>query len=381
MKSKSIVSIFRCSATAIVVAALVGLLNLGPIARFARADDAAPAGTAPIDQKSSETKPSTDAQFYKVQVLHPAKVGDRLHMKRDIEETTTQAAEMNGQPRGTQTSATQLNFTANLEVMSVDTDGNPEKWKVSGGVAGLKGNGSAGRSSLIKPNTEFTVSFSEGKAIVESDSQHPLSEDAKKLLPYVFNATGGKGDTTLDELIDNATASRTASWVLNQKALLAQVHEFDTKVKESDITSSARIKAVNGDGDKKTLMVEYKYSASGKNPTNPPEGMKPVSDSLIASGTLTIPADGSTGYFSSKVQTHTTGVFQKTETKKQTIFRYGIRQTKDVPVHDQIKIDQIDHISTVITYGSGGEEKKKSQQIFSSDSSASSASPASAAAK
>jgi hypothetical protein len=366
MKSTSIGLAVRFGACA-TAAAVAAMVYLGPAARAVLADDASPAA-APADQKSTDTNSSSEGQFYKVQVVRPAKVGDHLHMKRDIAQTYSESVEQNGQPRGGQTNSTQLSFSGNLEVLAVDKDNNPVKWKITGGVAKVTGTGGTARGSILKPGTEFTVSLSEDKpTIAESDSQHPLSDDAKKILPYVFSASGGKGDATLDELIDNSTASRTASWNLNEKALLATAHEFDSKLKQADITGTAQIKAVSGVGDKKTLLVEYRYSSNGKNPENPPEGTKPVSDSLVESGTIFVPADGSGGYFSSKVQIHSSGQFQKNETKKQTTYRYGIRQTKDVPVKDQIKIDQIDRINTVITYGSGGEEKKKSQPVFSSD--------------
>jgi len=42
------------------------------------------------------------------------------------------------------------------------------------------------------------------------------------------------------------------------------LHNFDPKLKAADVSGSARIKAIVGDGDKKTLLVEYEFTATSK---------------------------------------------------------------------------------------------------------------------
>lgn len=346
-----------------------GLLAIGFAARSAGADDSS-LSSKPADQAAA-------TQYFKVQVLHPAKVGDRLHMKREIEQSVNEVSETNNQPGGTQNATNEINFSGTLEVLAVDKRGEPVRWKVSGGVAGMKGTSGSGHETLLKPGTDFVVSFSGGHAVVaDSDEHHPLSDDAKKLLPYVFGATGGRGDASLDDILDNSTAPRSAKWNVNAKAVAAALQGFDSKLKLSDISGTARIKAVVGEGSKQVLTVEYEFKADSKKPNNPTNGTTPVAATLTETGIISVPADGSTGYFSGKMQIHSNSTFKKTTNKKETS-RVGYKTvTKNVPVTEKAVIDRIEKISTLITYG---DEEKKESPATATPSPSASASPGSAA--
>ena len=242
----------------------IGLIGVFACARGASAEDA-----------TSLTKPSGAAETYNVQVLHAAKVGDRIHMRREIEQSATEATEANGKPQSEKSGSTQIHFTGTLEVLAVGKHGDPTKWKVASGVASVRKDGGS-KESILKPGTEFTVDFAGGKATVsEAGANHPLSEDAKKYLPIVFEGIGGKGDASLDEIIDNSTASRTGNWSVNTKAAAAALHKFDPKLKPSEVSGNAHIQSVLGEGEKKVLSVAYEFKATSKKPAGIPPARRP----------------------------------------------------------------------------------------------------------
>jgi len=219
--------------------------------------------------------------------------------------------------------------------------------------------GGSAHETLVKPGTQFTVSFAGGKATVaEYEAKHPLSDDAKKYLPIVFEATGAKGDASLGEILDNASVSKGVNWNVDSKAAAAELHNFDPKLKPGDVSGTARLKSVVGDGDKKVLMVEYEFTAKTKSPANPPSGMTPVSATRIETGTVTMPANLSTGYFSAKALIRTTSTYKKTATEKQTSKVGNKTVTKSVKVNEETVIEQSDKVNTLLSYESGGPEGK-----------------------
>jgi len=323
-----------------------------------------------------DVRGADNPEFYKVQIVRPMKVGDRVHMRREIEQTTTESTEGNGTPQGAQSATTQINFYGTLEVLAIDGHGEPTKWKVSGGVVSVRRAGSSGRESLLKSGTDFTVAWAGGKATVaDSDARHPLSDDARRFLPIVFEATGAKGDSSLGDILDNISASKGTSWSVNSKAVATGLHNFDPKLKAADVSGSARIKAIVGDGDKKTLLVEYEFTATSKKPSNSPDGMTPVGASRTESGTLTVPANLSTGYFSAKATIHTSSRFTKNASEKM-LTKAGTKTvTKNVKL--ETVIDEYDKVNTLLTYETvGGAEQKDS----SAPSTSKPAAPASAGA-
>ncbi|HEX4000756.1 MAG TPA: hypothetical protein VHX65_19565 [Pirellulales bacterium] len=334
------------------------------------------------DASLASNKPSDATELYKVQIVRPAKVGERFHMHREIERSLSESSAANGKPRTNESASMEINFSGTLEVMAVDKKHEPVKWKISAGTATIRQAGSTGHESLVKPGTEFTLSFGAGKATVaDYETQHPLSEAAKKFLPIVFEATGGKGDASLGDMLDNPNASRTASWNIDTTAAVAALHSFDPKLKPSEVSGTARIKSVAGDGPKKTLIVQYEFKADSKKPANPPSGMTPVSATLNESGTVSLPADGSTGYFSAKALIHTSGTFKKTANKKESS-RVGNRTvTKTVKVNEQTVIDEDEKVNTLITYEESGFGEKSEPSTSPSKSPSRSSSAADAASE
>jgi len=322
-----------------------------------------------------DTKPAEPLEFFKVQLVHPAKVGDQIHMRREIEESSSELTEDNGKPQAGKSgsAALQINFYGTLEVLTANRQGHAEKWKVSAGVVSLRRPGGSGHEMLVKPGTEFTVSFAGGKATVaDYEAKHPLSDDAKKFLPIVFEATGANGDASLGEILDNASVTKGMNWNVDSKAAAAELHNFDPKLKPADVTGSARLKSVVGDGDKKVLMVEYEFTAKSKKPANPPAGMTPVSAARSETGTVTVPANLSTGYFSAKSLIHTTSTYKKTATVKEKVKK----TTKNVKVNEETVIEQFDKVNTLLTYESGGPAGKTESPSPSPAPSPSSASAA-----
>jgi len=338
-----------CSRCAFRIVLLLAALSV------ARLIGVSPGRALADDTPLAGTKPVGTPEFYKVQIVPPAKVGDRFHMHREIDRSATESTEANNVPKGSNSLSAQLTFSGTLEVLAVDKQHAPTKWKVSAGTASLRQAGTLGHESLLKPGTEFTLTFAGGKATVaDAEATHPLSDDAKKYLPYIFEATGGKGDTSLGDMLDAGSVSRGTPWSINTKVAAEALHGFDATLKATEVSGTARIKSDVVDGAKKTLLVDYDFKAEGKKPANPPNGMTPVSGSLSETGTISLPADGSTGYFSAKAVIHTTGTFKKTETKKESVFN-GIKTvTKSVKVTEQTVIDQTEKVNTLITYESSG---------------------------
>ena len=306
-----------------------------------------------------DTKPVAPQEFYKVQLVRPAKAGDRWHMRRDIEQSISESAESNGKAEAPQSGGLQIKFSGTLEVLAAGRQGEAEKLKVSAGVVSVRRAGSAGHETLVKPGTEFIVAWSGGKATVaDSDAQHPLSEDAKKFLPIVFEATGAKGDSSLAEIVDSASEAKGTSWSVNTKAAAADLHAFDPKMKPSQVSGTARIKAVVGEGDKMVLSVEYEFKATTNTPASPPAGMTPAGATRIETGTVMVPADLATGYFSAKTLIHTTGKFKKTKTEKKSVRSGNKTVTKNVTVNEEMVVDELEKVNTLLTYGDGAEPGK-----------------------
>lgn len=346
--------------TAIVAVAVATVVLSLPL-RSALADDAKLTDSSSSDTTSSSSKSSDDSQVYKVQIMRPMKPGDKLHMKRDIELTFTETTEQDGQAGSPESRSTQIHFSGTMEVVSVAKHGVPVKWNVSGATATVSGSGTSGSDTLLKPKTDFILTFSGGKAVVaDYDNTHPLSNDAKKYLPIVFGSTGGRGDSSLGEVIDKADAPRTGNWNLNASALATAMKGFDSNLTASEVSGTAHIKSVVGDGAKKVLAVQYEFTVNSKKPNNPPNGSTPISATLTESGTLMVPANGATSYLSGKMLIHTNGTFKKLG-KKHEENRTGRRVVnKTVDVHDQATIDANMTVNTLITYGDTDDSKKVS---------------------
>ena len=71
---------------------------------------------------------------------------------------------------------------------------------------------------------------------------------------------------------------------------------------------------MSGD-DKKSLAVTYQFSAHTKSPADGPAGFTAESGDRQETGQITLPADGSTGYFTANVTVHLSAKFKKTEKK------------------------------------------------------------------
>ncbi len=351
-------SLYRSIAIA-AAAAVTVVLSLPP--RGALADDAKLTDISSPGTTSSSSKSSDDSQVYKVQIMRPMKPGERMHMKRDIEMSATETTEQDGQPGGSESRSSQIHFSGMLEVAAVAKHGVPVKWKVTAGTATMSGNGTGGSNSLLTPKTNFILTFSGGKAIVaDYDSAHPLSSDAKKYLPIVFNATGGRGESSLAEIIDNPSAPRTGNWNLNAKAIATALKGFDSTLAAPAVSGTAHIKSVVGDGAKAALAVEYQFTVNSKKPNNPPAGSTPIGATLTGSGTVIVPVNGATSYLSGKMVIHTSGTFKKTA-KNHEENRTGRRVVnKTVDVQDEAMINAVETVNTLITYGDGPDQKKTS---------------------
>ena len=309
-----------------------------------------------------------DSSTFRVRIVQPLKVGDRLHMQREIEEAVSDAVTIRGGLRGHEAlGAMELKFSGTLEVLEVDKHGVPTRWKVVAEVASVREPAAKSHAELVKSGAKFTVERKGGKVTVSSlDNEHPLSELANKFLPLVFEAFGANGDASLDAIIQSSTPQPLgASWNINEKAAVESLRDFDPKLKASEVTGSVHLKALVGDADKKDLSVEYNFTAKSNNPANPPAGMKRLGAAAREeSGTLIIPADLSTGYFSAKTTIRITGTYKKQDTeKKSTTYKTGPRSTrtitKDVKVPEDDAISRVIKINTLLIYERvGGVDKK-----------------------
>ncbi len=314
-----------------------------------------------------------DAKTYRVEVMQPLKVGDRIHMQRDIEETLSDTVTIDHSERGRQSSGTnELKFSGDLEALAVDKQGVPTRWKVTAGVVTARDAATHSHEELVKPGTVFIVELKEGEATVSPNqngsvpSTAVLPESATKLLPLVFEASGPKGGAGLNEIIQSSKPQPLgATWSINAKAAADALHDFDSKLKPSEVTGSVKLKALVGDTEKKDLSIEYNVTAKSKNPSNPPAGMKRVGGATREeSGTLIIPADLSTGYLSAKTTIRITGMYKKSDPYSHwEKYKTGPRSTKTITHHFQVPEDdalnRVIKVNTVLTYERvGGAEKR-----------------------
>jgi hypothetical protein len=309
-----------------------------------------------------------DSSAYRVRIVQPLKVGDRLHIQRDIEEAVSDTVTIGGGRRGREAlGAMELKFSGRLEALEVDKHGMPTRWKVIAAVATVREPQTKSHEELVKPGTAFTVDWKGSKvAISPQDIGHPLSEAAGKFLPLVFEASGASGEASLDEIIQSSKAEPLgASWSINTKAAAENLRDFDAKLKPSDVTGTVRLKALVGDTDKKDLSVDYNFTAKSNNPANPPAGMKRLGAvTREESGTLIIPSDLSTGYFSAKTTIRITGTYKKMDNeKKSNTYKTGPRSTKtvtkDLKVPEDDAINRVIKINTLLIYERvGGVDRK-----------------------
>ncbi|HEV3418576.1 MAG TPA: hypothetical protein VG056_17265, partial [Pirellulales bacterium] len=239
-----------------------------------------------------------DTTLYRVQIVRPFKTGDRVRMKRDIDVSIQVKTTVDKVDR-THSSALSIKFFGGLEALEVDARGQPTRWKVVADIASVRKDEKA-REELVKPGTEFIAQWNGGKVAVSAkEGGQPLSDDAVTFLPLVFQAAGGTGEMTLAAILDPASAQSVgASWKIDSKAAVDDLHEFDATLKPADVAGTVHLKSVAADADNKTLELAYEFSAKSKTASDPPEGMKPLSSTREETGSLIIPADLSTGYTS-----------------------------------------------------------------------------------
>jgi len=301
-----------------------------------------------------------DSPTFNVQVIQPFKVGDRVRMQRNVDETLGDAVTVGRSGPQRQLSEMKLVFSGTLEALAVDGDGVPTRWKVKGEVATVRQPGTKSHEELVKPGTEFTVEWSGAKASVSAhDRDHPLSELATKFLPLVFEASGGGGEASLNRMLrPSKPVAAGASWKIDTKAAVEHLHAFDGKLKPADVIGTARLKALadSDEKEKKALVVEYEYTAKSKSPTGAPHGMTAVGPAVREeSGSFTIPTDLSTGYFSAKATIRLVGAFKKMETEKKPVrIRTGLTTSKtvnrEIKVEEDAAITEVIKLSTILTY-------------------------------
>ena len=310
-----------------------------------------------------------DAMTYRVQIVQPLKIGDRLHMRRSVDETISEVASVRGASQSRQSSETKLTFSGTLEVLAVDKDGSPSRWKVVAEVASVHEPDAKSHQELVKPGTEFTAERKAGKVSVSGrDAEHALPEIAMRLLPLIFETSGPGGDAGLNRILRPAKPAPIGTiWNIDAKEAAAELHTFDPQLKPADVTGSSRLVSLSGDQDKKTLVVEYSLTAKSKNPAGGPHGMTPTGPAVREeSGSFTIPADLSIGYFSSKATVRLEGTFKKTDTEKKPVkVRTGPVTSKTVnkpvKVEEDAAIAVISKVSTLLTYERiGGVDKTNS---------------------
>ncbi len=333
-----------------------------------------------MDAGQSGAVAADDTKTYRIEVVQPLKVGDRIHMQRDIEETLSDTVTIDHSERGRQSSGTnELKFSGDLEVLAVDKQGVPTRWKVTAGAVSAHAAAANSHEELVKPGTVFIVELKDGKATVSPNengavpSGAVLSDSATKLLPLVFEASGPKGGAGLNEIIQSAKPQPVGgTWSVNSKAAADSLREFDSKLKASDVTGTVKLKALIGDTEKKNLSVEYSVTAKSKNPSDPPAGMKRAGAATREeSGTIVIPADLSTGYLSAKTTIRITGMYKKSDPySRSDTYKTGPRSTKTITHHFQVPegdaLNRVIKVNTVLTYERvGGAEKTVSSSAAS----------------
>ena len=147
-----------------------------------------------------------DGGRYKVVVMRPMKTGDTVHLEREIEDVSSETTLVGGVEKEQTSAAMQLKFAGTLDVMAVDKAGYPTRWKATVGTASVR-RGDGKHEELAKPGMVINVEWHGGKVTVApDDNRHELSADAQKLLPLVFEASGGSGEETLAEIVNSPSA-------------------------------------------------------------------------------------------------------------------------------------------------------------------------------
>jgi hypothetical protein len=314
---------------------------------------------------SARAAADNDTPLYRVKIVQPFKTGDQVRMKRDIDVSIQVKTTVDKVDR-THSSALSIKFFGGLEALEVDSRGQPTRWEVVADIASVRKDEKA-REELVKPGTELIAQWNGGKVAVSAkEGGQPLSDDAVTFLPLVFQAAGGTGEMTLAAVLDPASPQSVgASWKIDSKAAVDDLHEFDATLKPSDILGTVHLKSAAADADNKTLEVAYEFSAKSKTASDPPEGMKPLSSTREETGSLIIPADLSTGYASGKVAIRLGSKFKRSEPERtEAKTKYG-RTTKTIwhehNVEEDESINRSITINTQLTYERfGGVERKSS---------------------
>ncbi len=306
-----------------------------------------------------------EATTYKIQTFHPLKVGDQLHLKREIELTLTSSTTVNGIQRGQQNSTMQVKFAGNLKVVEVDASGAPVKWEAYTELATGASSAGGKHGELLKPGTMFTAQGQGGTFnITVADTKATPSADAQQALAHVFEAAGPKGEISLGEVLDPKSPQPIGgTWEINSKAAAEQLHGLDPKLSSTEVAGKARLKGFVGQGDKRALEVEYQYTAKTKEPANPPAGMTPLGAVREEIGSVSVPPDQSTGYIASHATVKLSGKFRKTEKQPRTN-RVGSgptarTTTTEVNVTTETTITSVAKVNTQIIYQRvGGVDQK-----------------------
>jgi hypothetical protein len=235
-----------------------------------------------------------------------------------------------------------LAFSGTLEALAIGGDGVPIRWKVKAEVATVRQPGMKSHEELVKPGTEFNVEWSGAKPSVSAhEPQRPLSESATEFLPLVFEGAGGSDEASLNRMLRlSKPVAAGASWSLDTKASAEHLHRFDGKLKPADLTGTTRLRALSDDKEKKALVVEYEYTAKSKNPTGAPHCMTAIGPAVREeTGSVTVPADLSTGYFSARATVRLVGAFKKMETEKKPV-RVRTGPTTSKTTNKEIKVEE-----------------------------------------
>ncbi len=192
---------------------------------------------------------------YRIQAFRPLKVGDQLHLKREIELTLTSSTTVDGIQRGQQTSAMQVKFAGNLKVVEVDASGVPIKWEGYTELATGAATAGGRHVELLKPGTIFTAQGQGGTfTITVADTKATPNADAQQALARVFEAAGTKGEMSLGEVLDSKSPQPIGgTWEINTKAAAEQLHGLDPKLSAAEVAGKARLKGFVGQGDKRAL--------------------------------------------------------------------------------------------------------------------------------
>ncbi len=257
------------------------------------------------------TARADDAE-YRVQWLHPRKVGEQQRVREVVDQTIdTSAKRSSGEQK--KTSKRRIEFSGLFSIQAVDELGAPTKVRVTIDRATAHVD-LAAPQELAKTGTVVVADLKAGKAQIIIDQTIKLPTDGQDLLATAI-AYPFDNEMNLEETLGVVEPQRVGtSWPVSAAAIVKRISaEFDPKLEARDVKGTAKLAKITKAGDKELLEIEYQYKAESDRPFAAPgvaNDFTPGPSLQETSGSAQLPADRATGPIVAHVKIRTERKFK-----------------------------------------------------------------------